>query len=151
MTLRLPDRLRAQMERHATATYPDEGCGLLLGHLIEGEIRVSDVRTVDNAREDSRRNRYAIDPADVLAAEREAESTGLDLVGFFHSHPDAPAEPSATDLAQASWPGFAYVIVSVLDGRVGDVRAWTLSSDRTRFEEMTVTDRSVSHKGGVPR
>lgn len=149
MVLYLPDEHCQCMERQGETTYPHEGCGLLLGRLGERNVQVTEVWAVDNVREDSRHSRYRIAPEDVLNAERRAEAQGLDLVGFFHSHPDAPPEPSEYDLDQASWPGFAYVIVSVRSGQAVDVRAWTLSPDRTRFDEMTLKASSMPHKGGV--
>ena len=69
------------------------------------------------------------------AAEREAEERGLELVGIYHSHPDAPAVPSEYDREHA-WPNSAYVIVSVEDGRAGGLRAWLLTEDRSRFDEL---------------
>lgn len=149
MSLCLASEQRATMERHGETTYPHEGCGLLIGRLNGEEIAVMDVRTVDNAREDARHNRYTIAPADVLRAERAAEDRGLDLVGFFHSHPDAPAEPSNYDLAHASWPGFAYVIVAVRNGRAVETRAWRLRPDRSRFDEMNVVRSETNPEGGI--
>jgi len=149
MMIYLDAEQQGQIARHGEATYPHEGCGLLLGQLDPDAIRVAEVLTVDNVREDSRHNRYVIAPEDVLRAEREADAKGLELVGFFHSHPDAAPVPSDYDLEHASWPGFAYVIVSVQQGRATTTRAWQLSPDRTTFEELTWMEPSLSDEGGV--
>lgn len=147
MMIHLEPEQRKAIARHGERTYPDEGCGVLIGQHGGDAIQVADVMTVDNAREDSQHNRYIIAPEDVLNAERQAEAQGLVLVGFFHSHPDAPAEPSAYDLEHASWPGLAYVIQSVREGHAQELRAWELSPDRTRFEERHVSQPEPS-KGG---
>jgi proteasome lid subunit RPN8/RPN11 len=123
----------AEMESRLAAAYPEEGCGVLLGR-DEGRRRVVErVAAIENRREDSRGNRYLITPEQLLQVEREARDAGHDVVGFYHSHPDHPALPSAFDLEHA-WPYYSYLIVSVERGRVVDARSWRLTADRTRFE-----------------
>jgi proteasome lid subunit RPN8/RPN11 len=134
-------RLRAihteRVHAHLCRAYPEEGCGVLLGR-DEGAMRtVERVVEFENQREDSRRNRYLISPEQLLTVEREAREEGLDVLGFFHSHPDHPAMPSAFDLEHA-WPYYSYLIVSVERGRVADARAWRLAPDRSRFEPETL-------------
>lgn len=121
------------MRRHAEQTYPEECCGLLLGRTVDGRNEVVTARSVENRNENRRVDRYVIDPEDYRTIDREARGEGLDVVGIYHSHPDHPAEPSSTDLEQATFPGYTYVIVSVRDGRASDLTAWTLSPDRSRF------------------
>lgn len=135
----LTPRHRVAIHGHAAAIYPEECCGVLVGRLLPGDkgILVERVLPVDNARRDSRGNRYLIDPETVLAAEKEARAAKLEVVGYYHSHPDHPARPSAFDREHA-WPGLSYVIVSVADGRVADTRCWRLSDDRESFEEQTL-------------
>ena len=87
----------------------------------------------ENVREDSRNHRYLIAPEQFLSAEREARAFGLDVIGFFHSHPDHPSRPSAFDLEHA-WPFYSYLIVSVERGGVKDAHSWRLTEDRSRFE-----------------
>jgi proteasome lid subunit RPN8/RPN11 len=125
--------LRAIRE-HGVETYPEECCGLLLGDITPDGNRVSETRRIPNRHADERARRYLITPEDYHAADREARRRGLDVVGIYHSHPDAPARPSATDLAQATFPGLSYVIVSIRDGKPAELTNWTLASDRTRFE-----------------
>lgn len=121
------------LRRHAEETYPEECCGLLLGRM-DGEVNdVVAARAVRNRNENRRVDRYVIDPDDYRRIDKEAQAEGVDVVGIYHSHPDHRAEPSKTDLEQATFPGFSYVIVSVVDGRAEDLTAWTLAADRSRF------------------
>lgn len=137
MSLRLDPIEREQVHAHLVRAYPEEGCGVLVGR-DEGTWRVVErVVVFENQRTDSRRNRYLITPEQLLVVEREARQEGLDVVGFFHSHPDHPAFPSAFDLEHA-WPYYSYLIVSVADGRVGEARAWRLAADRARFEPEAI-------------
>lgn len=123
----------ALMLEHLCAAYPEEGCGVMIGTEDGGTRTIAHVMCFENTREDERARRYLIAPEQVLAAERAARDAGLDVLGFFHSHPDHPAEPSAFDVEHA-WPFYTYVIVSVRQGRVADARAWRLAEDRARFE-----------------
>ena len=92
---------------------------------------------LDNVSEDERRRRFLISPDAYRRAEAEAEWSGRRLLGFYHSHPDHPAEPSAFDLEHA-WPNLSYVIVSVRHGRIEHIRSWRLRGDRTRFDEESL-------------
>jgi proteasome lid subunit RPN8/RPN11 len=85
-----------------------------------------------------RRRRFLIGPAEYRAAERRAAETGVQLLGFYHSHPDHPAEPSTFDLEHA-WPNLSYLIVSVRGGRPVDARSWRLKPDRSGYDEEQVT------------
>lgn len=133
MTLRLRAAHTAQVHSHLCRVYPEEGCGVLLGTDRDAVRDVVRVVVLDNVRDDSRHNRYVISPEQFLAAEKEARATGLDVVGFYHSHPDHPARPSGFDLEHA-WPYYSYLIVSVEDRAVADMRSWRLLDDRSRFE-----------------
>jgi proteasome lid subunit RPN8/RPN11 len=123
--------------RHGEASYPEECCGFLLGRSGGEETLVERLIPVENERQDSRHNRFLIHPETVLAAHKEARARGLDVVGYYHSHPDHPARPSEFDREHA-WPGLSYVIVSVEGGRVAEARSWRLSDDRERFEEEAI-------------
>jgi proteasome lid subunit RPN8/RPN11 len=122
---------------HAAETYPHECCGALIGRA--GEHRVTEALALPNATEEGPRRRFSIRPDDYRRAERHASERSLDLLGFYHSHPDHPARPSETDLARA-WPNFHYVIVSVREGRPEDVRSWRLVDDRSMFTEEQIID-----------
>ena len=128
--------------RHGEARYPEECCGFLIGRAVGEETRVERVLSVDNERQDSRHNRFLIHPETVLAAHKDARAAGLDVVGYYHSHPDHPARPSEFDREHA-WPGLSYVIVSVAGGKVAETRSWRLSDDRERFEEEAVEKENV--------
>jgi proteasome lid subunit RPN8/RPN11 len=93
---------------HAVVALPSESCGLLVGS--EGAI-VESVRTTNIAENPTRR--FLIDPKDHIDGRRQARRRGLAVVGFYHSHPQSPPQPSATDLAEASYPLHLYLIVSL--------------------------------------
>ena len=120
----------------AKTSYPEECCGALLGSVCaENGRRVVRAVPIYNAREDERQRRYLIGPDDVEALEDAAARAGLDVLGFYHSHPDHPAVPSAFDRDHA-WPWYTYVIVPVSQGKPGVPRAWQLSGDRAEFDEI---------------
>lgn len=132
--MEVPASLRERLEAHALEGYPAEVCGILLGH--DGDVRrVTVARAARNLRGTTTRDRYEIDPRDTLAADREAREAGLALLGFYHSHPDHPAAPSATD-ARRAWPWYTYLILST-DGRaLGDARAWRLEGEEMVEEPL---------------
>lgn len=115
------------LRRHGEETYPHECCGVLLGEM-NGEGRV--VRSVvrcGNTRTDSPQNRYHIDPRELVRIQREGRGRGEDIVGFYHSHPDHPAQWSKTDLEEAHWIGCSYVITSVQKGKATLTHSFELS------------------------
>jgi proteasome lid subunit RPN8/RPN11 len=153
VSLRIDPAAAAVMRAHLTAGYPHEACGVLLGRETGSERLVERVVPLDNAREESRHDRYEISPEQFLAAEREARSIGMDVLGVFHSHPDHPARPSGFDLENA-WPYYSYLIVSVVDGRIAEARAWRLADDRSGFdpEDLDMTTAPAVGGGiGEPR
>jgi proteasome lid subunit RPN8/RPN11 len=125
------DDVADRINRHAAETYPHECCGALLGH----GSSIEDVLALPNTTEEGPRRRFLVRPEDYRAAEGGASARGLELLGFYHSHPDHPARPSEYDLAHA-WPTFAYVIVSVVARAPGDVTCWRLREDRSTFDEV---------------
>ena len=139
-----PDDL-ARIRAHGEGAYPEECCGILVGRTEKaaggnGSVLARVVRLVgaENEREDeNRHNRYLIPPEVILRTEREARADGLDVVGYYHSHPDHPSRPSDFDRDHA-WPGYSYLIVSVREGRARDERSWRLSDDRSRFDEEPI-------------
>ncbi len=137
MSLRLDGTMRDQIDAHLAHAYPEEGCGVLLGRDRDEERTVDRVIVLPNQRSDSRHHRYLISPEQFLAADQEARSSGLDVVGFFHSHPDHPPRPSQFDLDYA-WPYYSYLIVSIERGRVAGAQSWRLAPDRSRFEPEAI-------------
>ena len=126
------DTIRA----HGASTYPNECCGALIGLCTSGETHVAEARPLDNVTAEGPRRRFLVSADDYRAAERHAAAAGAELVGFYHSHPDHPAEPSQYDLDHA-WPNFSYVIVAVGGGTPRAIRSWRLRADRSGFEEET--------------
>jgi proteasome lid subunit RPN8/RPN11 len=118
----------AALRRHAEETYPHECCGLLLGRVDDDGTRIvtSAVRC-GNTRTDSPQNRYNIDPRELVRLQREGRERGEDIVGFYHSHPDHPAQWSPTDLAEAHWFGCSYVITSVEKGKAALTNSFELT------------------------
>jgi cysteine synthase B len=122
------------IDAHAAGSYPEECCGALIGPRT-GEI--AQAVALGNTTTGERRRRFLVGPADYRHAEQLAANSGHELLGFYHSHPDHPAVPSAFDLEHAL-PNLSYVIVSVKDGRSTDVRSWRLRPDRSQFDEEPV-------------
>lgn len=117
-----------QLRRHGEQTYPHECCGVLLGRFEDdGTKSVTRVVPADNTREDSPHNRYNIDPKELIRIQREGRERGEDIVGFYHSHPDHPAQWSQTDLAEAHWIGCSYVITSVEKGKAAVTNSFELT------------------------
>ena len=117
------DSIRA----HGEETYPHECCGALLGHSTPEGWRVTDAVRAGNTRTDSAHNRYNIDPRELVRIQREAAGQGLDIAGFYHSHPDHPAQWSQTDFAEAHWLGCAYVITEVAKGTAAKTNSFILA------------------------
>jgi len=116
MSLLLSKDLYQQLRAHGEETYPHECCGILLGKSTEENLHVRQLIRAGNTRTDSAHNRYNIAPQELIQAQREGRKQGLDIVGFYHSHPDHPAQWSTTDFAEAHWFGCAYVITAVEQG-----------------------------------
>lgn len=124
---------------HAEREYPEECCGVLLGVSDGDRQEVRQVIVLDNRQEENRKRRFMISPSQYMQAERKAALENLELIGFYHSHPDHPAIPSDFDTEHAL-PWFSYLIVSVKSGRSDALTAWLLSNDRTRFDERVITE-----------
>jgi|ERR1051326_7311155 proteasome lid subunit RPN8/RPN11 len=115
-----------ELRRHGEETYPHECCGVMLGHMEDDARAVTSVVRCGNTRSDSPHNRYHIDPKELIRIQREGRERGLDIVGFYHSHPDHPAQWSTTDLAEAHWIGCSYVITSVEKGTAAKTNSFEL-------------------------
>jgi proteasome lid subunit RPN8/RPN11 len=143
--LLLSEKLAGRIRAHGVETYPHECCGALLGREADDAREVHDTFALVNRREDSPRNRFSITAQDFRAAERAAQERGLELIGWYHSHPDHPAQPSDYDREHA-WPWYSYVIVSIADRKPGEMTSWRLADDRSRFapEEIHLQDRAAA-------
>ncbi len=135
----LSEKLIKQIEKHGEKTYPNECGGMLIG-LFDAEKgkTVVELLPMENAMDEAEQhNRVLILPKDVLRAERFARSKKLDVVGYYHSHPDHPAVPSQFDLDHAL-PVWNYIIVSVEKGKAVDLRSWEMENDRSKFNEEVI-------------
>jgi proteasome lid subunit RPN8/RPN11 len=141
MPLTIPQPLYDQLRAHGEETYPHECCGILLGRVDSDNIEVSDLLRAGNTRIDSAHNRYHIAPQELIAAQRQARKAGLDIVGFYHSHPDHPAMWSQTDFAEAHWFGCAYVITATGYGHAETTNSFLLtgtSEDDKAFQPQPI-------------
>lgn len=139
--LHIPAAVYEAMRAHGEETYPHECCGVLLGQHAGGDWRVTAAVRAGNTRTDSAHNRYNIDPAELVRIQRDAFRRGLDVAGFYHSHPDHPAEWSATDFAEAHWIGCSYVITEVRNGKAAVTNAFLLAGtteEDKRFETQRI-------------
>ncbi len=135
MILFTPQQLDA-MKAAATAAFPEEACGLLVGaREADDQIRVTQLAPGANLAAD-RRRRFEVDPALRLRLQKALRQSPRDIVGHYHSHPDGPARPSATDLAWATEPDLVWVILAVENREVGEVAAHRLTADGAGFERL---------------
>jgi proteasome lid subunit RPN8/RPN11 len=136
----LPYEVHEIIAAHGETSYPNEGCGLLLGHVEDGRNVVTGARPLPNVWpvESEKPERFRIAEDDWRDVELEAISEGLDIVGIFHSHPDSLPVASPRDLDWASWPGYSYLITQVVMGRSGLSRSWQLAADRSGFIEEII-------------
>lgn len=135
--LKIPSQLLERIDAHGVETYPHECCGALLGREGDAGREVLDLLPLANRRHDSPRNRFEVTPDDVRLAEKTAGERQMELIGWYHSHPDAPARPSEFDREHA-WPWYSYVIVSVQKGEPGDTTSWRLQDDRQAYDAETI-------------
>ena len=134
MTIKVKAEHLDGIRRQGEASWPYECCGLLLGRLDVAEKTLVELYPVENAREDgAQHNRFLIPPTKLLEGEKAARQRQLEVLGFFHSHPEAEARPSAFDLEHA-WPFYSYLIVSVKQRRATELNSWRMVDDRSRFE-----------------
>ena len=133
MVVKLKREHPLAIQAHGEATYPNECCGLMLGRLVQGDKHILELLPAENARkEGEQHNRFLISPRTMFETEQRAREKGMDVLGFYHSHPNAEARPSQFDLDHA-WPFYSYLIVSVSLGRAGAMTCWRLTDDRSRF------------------
>lgn len=143
--LKISEELAGKIRAHGVQTYPHECCGAILGRESEGAREVLGLMPLANRREDSPRNRFEVTADDVRLAEKSARDQKLELIGWYHSHPDAPARPSEFDREHA-WPWYSYIIVSVQSGQPRDMNSWRLRDDRSAYDSEAIesTARSAS-------
>ncbi len=153
MTLRIPHGAVESIRQHGREAYPNECCGILVGKVkakadddgkeVMEAAKVSNLRTDpekadrllprDSAELETERNRFLIDPKEQMGIEKDARERGLEVLGYYHSHPDHPARPSDYD-RDHGWPWYSYVILNVSQGKPGEMTSWVLKEDRTGFD-----------------
>ncbi|MFZ4396305.1 MAG: M67 family metallopeptidase [Kiritimatiellia bacterium] len=135
--------LEARIRRHLEAQYPAEGCGVLIGGGDGTAVpwEIADIVPAPNHHGGDRARRYLIPPELQLQAERAASARGLDVVGFYHSHPDHPARPSEHD-RELAWPGYVYAICAVAKGVSAEMESFTLN-EAGEFVEVAAPDHSA--------
>lgn len=147
--LRISQQVYDAIREHGEETYPQECCGVLLGHLSTddagGVTEVEDAARTTNTRIDSAHNRYQIDPRELVRIQRSSRERGLEIVGFYHSHPDHPAQWSPTDLAEAHWIGCSYVITAVEKGAARQTNSFLLTG--TVEEDKAFAHESIEVTG----
>ena len=139
--LTIPANVYEAIRRHGERTYPHECCGVLLGHSDESGNAVEMAVEAGNTRTDSAHNRYNIAPQELIRIQRQGRERGLDVVGFYHSHPDHPAQWSKTDFEEAHWIGCSYVITSVEKGAAKVTNSFLLTGtteEDKHFEDQWV-------------
>ncbi|MBX6763515.1 MAG: M67 family metallopeptidase [Rubrobacteraceae bacterium] len=127
------------IEEHAKEAYPEECAGVLVGMNAGGTKIVVDVWRAENTHEGERERRFLIEPLKIKEFEERAEEREMEVLGFYHTHPDHPAEPSEYDREHA-WPGWSYVIASVGADGIKDIRSWVLKPDRSGYDEETLVE-----------
>lgn len=139
--LRLNEQVYHAIRHHGEETYPHECCGVLLGRSANAVNEVEDAVRAGNTRTDSAHNRYNIAPQELVKIQRQGRERGLDIVGFYHSHPDHPAQWSKTDFAEAHWLGCSYVITAVEKGVAKATNSFLLTG--TTEEDKAFEDEAV--------
>jgi proteasome lid subunit RPN8/RPN11 len=136
--LKLSDYAYASLRLHGEETYPHECCGVLLGRFEDDGTKAANrIARCGNTRGDSPHNRYNIDPKELIRIQREGRDRGEEIVGFYHSHPDHPAQWSSTDLAEAHWIGCSYVITSVEKGKAAVTNSFELTGRDEADKQFT--------------
>lgn len=153
--IRVSEAQRQTIEQHGVQDFPLECCGVMLGDVEDGVKIVRELRPLENVFEPDadfealagqgtadvpaigRERRYRIPPETMFALLQEERRTKHKILGFYHSHPNHPAQPSVYDLKAAS-PWYTYIIVSIQDGTPADLTAWQLNDDGDQFEAETL-------------
>jgi len=149
-SVRIPDFLLDQIRDHSREAYPEECCGFLLAPALErSPSEVRQVDAIERARNDfdgARRRRFAIRPEDLRDLERRMDLAGRAVVGFYHSHPDHPANPSEYDRDHA-WPWYSYLIASVTATATGTIAAFELDAETSVFHEVPLLTSGATERG----
>ena len=140
--LKISQRIIDDISEHSKETYPEECCGLLVGRDNGDDRVIVEAHRAENVAEERRHERYLIDPKKHLEVDKATRGRGVDIVGFYHSHPDYPSRPSDFDTEIAPMPGYSYLIASVEKDGVVSVRSWIMPDGEDKFveEEMKIEE-----------
>jgi proteasome lid subunit RPN8/RPN11 len=132
-TLEITPEQSQRLDELASSSYPEECCGVLLGRAGS----VTSIWPTPNVHPGPRSRRFAIDPRELLRVHKSARDAGIEVIGYYHSHPDGPARPSKTDLA-AAVPAVSYLILAVTSDGVTERRCWRLRGDAKGYVEEQI-------------
>lgn len=132
--IRLTDEPFADMVAHAEATYPNECVGAMIGSTEDGVKVVEASLRLENSAEGSQRAYYELKPEHLMIADRAARDQGKELIGIYHSHPDADAYFSKTDL-ENSCPWYSFIVLSIKKGKFDHANSWLPDADQTRADK----------------
>ena len=136
-TIYITKKIEQMFKSHSENDYPHECCGFILGQFKDDESFGIEYLPASNVKEENRERRFLIDPLAYQKAEDEADDQGMSIISIVHSHPDHPDKPSDFDRDHA-WPGFSYIIISVINGKAAGYRSWKLNENREFFIEETI-------------
>jgi proteasome lid subunit RPN8/RPN11 len=136
MTIRMTGAMVEEIRREGQQAYPAECCGVLGGRIVGAGKEVSRLVAMVNHRTDDPR-RYLITPEDLLRTTEDLKRSALEVLGYYHSHPDHPAAPSEFD-SQHAWPWYSYIIVRVERGRAAEVTSWVLEEDCSAMRQESL-------------
>jgi len=135
--MKITDAQLKQIYAHAKETYPYECCGFLLGDFAGGGL-VREVRPATNQNQE-RTDRFVISAVESLKVQNEADDAGLDVIGYYHSHPDYPPIPSQTDITEGAFPNVYFLITSIHEGMPLNTNVWRLADEGLRrFEGVAL-------------
>ena len=141
----LSEQHLTDIEKHGEETFPHECCGFIFGVKdADGTLQTRELRRAENQRKDRGHDRFEIHPRDYMKAERYADSAGMQIIGYYHSHPNSPAIPSQFDIDHA-WPTLVYTITEVRDGKAVVTYAHQLTEDRKQLKKINMNVEEKSH------
>lgn len=135
-SINVPKRVYDDIIAHAKEAYPEECCGVLVGNVMGGR-KLFESHRASNANTERARDRYIIDPREINVIDKTARVEGLDIIGFYHSHPDHPDRPSQFD-REMGQAGYSYFIVSVSKGAEVSLKSWVFEEDGEPFKEEAI-------------
>ena len=132
--IRLSQKIIGKISNHAIDEFPHECCGFLIGKFNDEQADADEYVSAKNSVEENKERRFIIDPVEYMQVESRADAQNMSLIGIVHSHPNSPAVPSEFDRNHA-FSGFSYIIISVMENEVKEIRSWRLTEDREKFIE----------------